>query len=152
MTGTKTKTLDGGRVILDVVFVIAVAVVVKLSRFRTWGKGWQRDDDDGERGRHVFVINVDVDAVNSDPSYRASSLTRTWQWGKRAIALILWRHVRGWHWQGGEKEKGRGLLVLEGEGPNNQHEVRGEGGRREIDNNDDCGRGDAVWAKMGGKG
>ena len=28
---------------------------------------------------------------------------------------MVWRHGWGWHWQGGEKEKERGSLVLEGE-------------------------------------
>jgi hypothetical protein len=66
VTGTKTKALDGGCVVIA--FVIVVAVVVELNRFRTLGKGWQRGNNDSERGRHVFVINLDVDAVNSDPS------------------------------------------------------------------------------------
>ena len=87
---------SGGRVVV----VIVVVVVVEPSGQRTWGKGCQRDDDDGEMGGHVlvFVIDVNVDAVNSDPSCRASPLPR--RWGKKAMALMLWRHVRGWHCQG----------------------------------------------------
>ena len=43
--------------------------------------------------------------------------------------------------------------MLEGEGPNNQHEVgRERGGWREIDNDNDCRRGGATRAKTGGRG
>jgi hypothetical protein len=84
-------------------------------------------------GGHVFVFIIDVnfDPDKSDPSCRVSPLPRTRRWGKRAMALMLWCHVCGWHWQGGKKEKERGLLVLEGKGPNDQHEwgERGSGGK-----------------------
>ena len=99
------------------------------------GERGERDDDNGERRRLVFIIVVDVnvDAVNSNPSYQAPSLPLARLWGKGATVLMLWRHVRRWHWLGGEREKERRSLVLEEVGLNNQHEAGGEGSWREID-------------------
>jgi hypothetical protein len=42
------------------------------------GERGERDDNNGERGRHVFivVVDVDIDVVNSNPSCQAPSLPR----------------------------------------------------------------------------
>ncbi len=88
----------------------------RAARAKTRGKGWQGDDvdDDGGRGNRVFVVVVIVG------DFRGA--TPTWRWGGRAVAGMLRRvALLWWRWSGGGKGERR--AGLEGDGPNNQHNV-----------------------------
>jgi hypothetical protein len=65
------------------------------------GERGERDDDDGERGRHVFIIvvDVDVDAVNSNPSCQACTTVGKGSDCAHAVAsrsgvALAWRRER----------------------------------------------------------
>ena len=76
---------------------------------------------------NLGAMGDDDDATINDDAMRETATTR-WVRGHydetRRDATTM---TQRWHLWGGEREKERGSPVLEEVGPNNQHEVGGEG-------------------------